>query len=195
MIKETSINRFCYPGLVLLAWLLAACCPDSDQKLDGKIGTWAPYGENQEIIFHNENQDSIRFKVKRIQRTETGYDRVCGSYDIETAEAILINEADTAFQFKISLTQEVLVKLDSYYRQPPAKNVSAMFNSISEHYVSFDWRDRYYKDIIINGKAYKEVLHIYGNTVPNTISFVEIYYAKNIGLIAFSNGNGWFYLP
>lgn len=161
--------------------------------MNNQIAAWAPYQDKQRITFHNERQDSVVFNVRRRQRTEIGYDQVCGSYDIETAESILINQADTAFQFKITLTQEVLVKLDSYYQPPPAPNVTAMFNSVSEKYVSFDWRDRYLPTVTLNGQLYQHVLHIYGNHVPNALTFREIYYAKEQGLVAFSNAAGWFY--
>ena len=182
-----------YTSLGLLLSGLAACCPDVDQKLNNQITAWAPYQENQVVSFQNERQDSVVFRARRRQHTEIGYEQVCGSYDIETAETILVHQADTAFQFKIALTQEVLVKLDSYYRQPPAPNVAAMFNSVAEKYVSFDWRDRYLSEITLNGQLYRNVLHIYGNNVPNALSFGEIYYAKEQGLVAFSNAAGWFY--
>ncbi|MDQ3291044.1 MAG: hypothetical protein M3Q05_07110 [Bacteroidota bacterium] len=155
---------------------------------------WGPYQPGQEIIFRNGNQDSITFKVRKLNRQEVGHDKVCGDYQIETQEAILINQADTAFQFNVVLTQEVLLKINSYYRQPPAKNVEAMFNSVSELYVTNDWRDQYLKEIILDGKVYKNVLHVYGNNVPNSISFIEIYYSREVGLVAFNiTAGGWYY--
>ncbi|RDC62582.1 hypothetical protein [Adhaeribacter pallidiroseus] len=181
--------------LLWLIILLSACCPDVDQNLNSKIKSWAPYFTNQEVVFQNEKQDSILFRIKKTNRTEIGHDKVCGNYDIETVETMLFNPADTTFQFKIALTQEVLLKLDSYRAQPRAKNLTAMFNTVSEQFVSDDWRDRYLSEISLNGKTYKNVLHIYANfPVPGT-SFLEIYYAQHVGLVAFSDFQGiWYYL-
>lgn len=192
-----NIKRFIefnWVTLWLLSGLLASCCPEADQKLDSAIVTWAPYQNNQKVVFKSENQDSVVFQVKQTSFTETGHDNVCGSYDIESLETVLVNQTDTAFQMNIVLTQRALVKLDSYYQQPATKNVSALFNSISEQYISHDWRDKYLKEISLNGKIYTNVLHIYGNDVPNNTSFIEIYYAKNVGLVAFTTGISHFYL-
>jgi hypothetical protein len=186
-------QRYIYSGWMWLTFLVAACCPDVDQNLNPNILTWAPYLPNQRVVFRNENQDSVIFVVQQKQRTETGYEQVCGSYDIQTAETVLVNQADTTFQFKITLTQEVLVKLDSYHLQPPAKNLSALFNSVSEQYVSDDWRDRYLKEINLNGTVYQNVLHVYGFNTPTATSFIDIFYGKDKGLLAFSNANGRFY--
>lgn len=196
MIIYRSIIK--YKELIILSWflfLIQACCPEVDQNLNEKILSWAPYTENQKLLFQNANQDSIVFKIKKNSRTETGHDKVCGSYDIETAEATLINQADTTFQFKVALTQEVLIKLNSYQLQPAAKNLSAMFNSVSEQFVNDDWRDRFLSEINLNGKLYKNVLHVYANSPLPGNSFLEIYYAQNIGLVAFNDFRGvWYYL-
>ncbi|QNF34530.1 hypothetical protein HUW51_18025 [Adhaeribacter swui] len=134
------------------------------------------------------------FKTKQVNRIEAGHDKVCGNYAIETAETILINQTDTTFQFKIALTQEILVKLDSYQTQPVTKSLSAMFNSVSEQFVSDDWRDRYLKEVNLNGVTYKNVLHVYANSPLPGTSIQEIYYAQNAGLVAFSDFNGiWYY--
>ncbi|PSR52878.1 hypothetical protein AHMF7605_04730 [Adhaeribacter arboris] len=178
-----------------MIFVLSSCCSNESLKLDAQISSWAPYQANQQIRFQNENQDSLSFRIRKIHRQETGQDKVCGDYQIETVETILTNQADTSFQFNVVLTQGVLVKLNSYYRQPPAKNVEALFNSVSELYITNDWRDQYLKEITLNGKVYKNVLHIYGNNVPNQVSFIEIYYSQNMGLVAFNNtAGGWFYL-
>ncbi len=181
--------------LSLLILLISGCCSNNDLKLNSLMPGWAPYQADQIITFQNQNQDSIIFKVSKLYRQETAQDKVCGDYQIETEETILTNQSDTGFQFHVVLTQEVLVKLNSYYQQPPAKNVEAMFNSVSELYITNDWRDQYLKEITLNGKIYKNVLHIYGNNVPNAISFIEIYYSRDVGLVAFNiSAGGWFYL-
>ncbi len=70
-----------------------------------------------------------------------------------------------------------------------------MFNSVSEQFVSDDWRDQYLKEITLNGKVYQNVLHVYGKNVPSATSFIEIYYTREVGLIAFNiSAGGWFYL-
>ncbi|QMU28537.1 hypothetical protein [Adhaeribacter radiodurans] len=194
MINSKKINVY-HSFLSLLVMLLSACCSNNDLNLNETIKAWAPYQLNQEVTFKNENQDSITFKVRKLNRREVGHDKVCGDYQIESAESILINQADTAFQLNIILTQEVLVKINSYYKQPPAKNVDAMFNSVSKLYITNDWRDQYLIEITLNGITYKNVLHIYGNNVPNPISFSEIYYSREVGLVAFNiSAGGWFYL-
>jgi hypothetical protein len=174
---------------------LQSCCPEADQNLHATIKSWTPYVPNQELVFGNEQQDLVLFKIKKTDRTETGHDKLCGNYAIETAETILVNQADTTFQFKIVLTQEVLMQLDSYQLQPAAKNLTAMFNTVSEQFVSNDWRDQYVSEINLNGKTYKNVLHIYANSPLPGTSFSEIYYAQKVGLIAFRDYQGvWYYL-
>ncbi len=180
--------------IILTALLLIACCPTVDQKLTVHVATWVPYKSNQILLFQNETRDTITFKVSSQERLETGHDKVCSNYTIQTAEVMLTNRADPAFFFKITLTQAVLVKFDSYYAQPPSKNLSAMFNAVSEQFVSDDWRDKYLSAIALNGKDYKNVLHLYANSPLAQTSFTELYYSKDLGLLAFSNQNGaWFY--
>ena len=192
----TFLKKYSEKGFLIgMLVLLQACCPDVDQNLNSKIKSWAPYTANQIVVFRSENQDSILFKTRNSERTETGHDKVCGSYAIETAETILVNQTDTIFQFKITLTQEVLLKLDSYQVQPAAKNATAMFNAVSEQFVSNDWRDQYIAEINLNGKTYKNVLHIYASSPLPGTSFLEIYYAQQVGLVAFSDFQGvWYYL-
>ena len=194
MVINTRYIVFNTRILWFMSLLLWGCCQESDQLLDPNIRKWAPYENKEELTFINENQDTVVFKVSQYTFMLTGYDKVCGNYNIETLQTKLINQTDTAFQLRVELSQQVLVTLESFYQQPPTKNVSALFNSISEQYISNDWRDQYIKEINLNGKMYGNVLHIYGNAIPNPVSFTEIYYAPDVGLVAFRNEFGMFYL-
>jgi len=154
-----------------------------------------PYQAQEKLIFKNETGDSITFNSSVRHYNQQTTDKVCGAYDVETRELILKLEADTAFQVHIVVSHEAVLSIKVFNKETLASNLLVQFNCMSEQFISNPWRDRYEKEQNENGKIYPQVLHIYGDQIGGVLSFADLLYAQNQGLIGFKAfDGGWFFL-
>jgi hypothetical protein len=73
---------------------------------------------------------------------------------------------------------------------PAGRNLAFLFNTISEQYISDPWRDHFLQEATLNGKTYTKVLYAFGFPNAGPLSFAEIYYGREVGLIGFKLFNG-----
>lgn len=178
--------------LYLLMLLVAAtgCCRDKDLSLSPAMEAWLPYAAGQQLTFAGPSGPKLVFMAELAYFNQEGTDKVCGSYDIETRQVTLTAQDDPHFKIELTLSHEILVGIKVRQANPPGQSLDILFNTISEHYISDPWRDKFYPQISLNGKTYHQVFHAYGNPGAGPLSFAEIYYGKQAGLIGFKLFSG-----
>ena len=180
---------------LLLFFISSSCCEQVDLKLQPATTACIPNSPQQKVIFRNETNDSVIFISSAKHYYQQATDKVCGTYDIETQETILKLQTDTAFQVKVVVSHEAVLSIKAFNKEVPGSNLDVQFNCISEQFISNPWRDRYETAQNINGKTYPQLLHVYGNQIGGVLSFADLLYAKNQGLIGFKVfGGGWYFL-
>jgi len=198
VINSYNLFRMYFRYLTFLFFILigSGCCEQEDLKLQPSLTAWMPYESPQKLIFRNETGDSLTFLSSVRHYNQQASDKVCGTYNIETRETILKLETDTTFQVQVVLSHEAVLNIKAYNKEIPGKNLFIQFNGVSEQFISDPWRDRYEKDQDINGRIYPQVLHVYGEQIGGVLSFADLLYARNEGLIGFKALNGaWYFLP
>ena len=179
----------------LIILITSGCCKQDDLVLPPSIAAWMPYSSQQKLYFKNETGDSLSFLASVRHYNQQATDKVCGAYNVETRETILELEKDTDFRVQVVLSHEAVVSIKVYNNAVPGSNLLVQFNSISEQFISDPWRDRYEKDQYVNGKNHPQVLRVYGNQIGGILSFSDLLYARNKGLIGFKLfGGDWYYL-
>ena len=180
---------------MFITLVCSGCCRQDDLTLQPSILGWMPYQAQQELVFKNETGDSITFLTSVRHYNQQAIDKVCGAYAVETRETILQLKTDTALQVQVVLSHEAVVSIKASNKVVPGNNLLVQFNSISKLFISDPWRDRYNKELNVNGKMYPEVLHVYGNQIGGTRSFADLLYARNEGLIGLKLfDGGWYFL-
>ena len=186
---------FKYLTFLLFLFIGSGCCKQDDLALQPSILAWMPYQSQQKVTFKNESNDSLTFMASVRHYNQQGTDKVCGAYAVKTRELILKLEKDTAFQVQVVLSHEAVVSIKVFNTEVPGNNLFVQFNSISEQFISDPWRDRYGKEQEVNGKIYPQVLHVYGNQIGGILSFADLLYARDKGLIGFKLfDGGWYFL-
>jgi len=184
-----------YLTFLFLIFVGSGCCGQDDLALQPSILAWMPYQSPQKLIFKNETGDSLTFITSVRHYNQQTTDKVCGAYNVETRETMLKLETDTAFQVQVVLSHEALLTIKPFHKEVPGSNLLVQFNCISEQFISDPWRDRYEKEQNVNGKIYPQVLHVYGNQVGGVLSFADLIYSRNEGLIGFKLfDSGWYFL-
>lgn len=187
--------NFRYSWLFFICLFFYSCCQQDNLPLTRNLITWSPYDKHQEITYTNQAGQSLTFKTITRHYEQSGEDKVCGTYNIETYEATLVPLSDPNFNIQIVLSHEVLVNIKAFITNPAATNLDIQFNAVSKQYVSDDWRDLYLKSVDLNGKNHQTVLRFFGIPVNHPLAFKEVYYAKDEGLVAFKTYAGdWYYL-
>ena len=166
-------------------FLLFSCCDDADLKLKSPIRDWLPYSAQQEIKFISQAGDTITFIANTQELNEKGNDKACGTYNIQTIQTTLTSPSEATVKTIISISHEVVVEIKVFNPANQTTNLNIKFNTVSELFISEDFRDKYFPELELNGKTYQQVLHGYGNRFTGNLYFADILYAKNIGLIGF----------
>ncbi|WP_146904012.1 hypothetical protein [Adhaeribacter aerolatus] len=176
-------------------FLLFSCCDDADLKLKLPIMAWLPYSAEQEIKFKSQAGDTISFLATTQEFNEKGNDKACGTYNIQTIQTTLTSPSDSTVKTVISVSHEVVVGIKVYNPVNQRSNLNIKFNTVSELFISDDFRDKYFLEAQMDGKTYQQVLHVYGDRRTGNLLFADILYAKNIGLIGFKTfDDKWYYL-
>jgi hypothetical protein len=188
------LSRFCF--CLLFLFILNGCCQEKDLLLSPALPAWAPYAGQQELTFANPGGDTLVLVADLSHFNQSGSDKLCGSYEIETLQVNLRAKEDPSFKVQVTLSHEILVRIKLLREEPPAQGLDITFNTISELYISDAWRDKFFKEIALNGKTYRNVLHAFGRPVAGDLSISEIYYGKEVGLIGFRlfSGDAYFLL-
>ncbi|WP_026464768.1 hypothetical protein [Adhaeribacter aquaticus] len=180
--------------ILCFSYLLAGCCNDSEVKLASSVFGWNPYTGPATIQLKSTTGETTTFSVQTKSYNQYGHDKICGSYPIETIETVLTQQ-DQDLQVQIILSHAALVSIKVSANNSSAKNLDIRFNAISEKYVTEDWQDKFYEEISLNGVSYKQVLWAHGTAYVGDQAFTDLYYGKDIGLIAFRTvASKWFYL-
>lgn len=182
------LTRILY--FLILLFAATGCCQDKDLPLSAALAPWIPYSPRQELVFSSSSGQKLVFVADLSHFNQEGSDKVCGSYDIETRQVHLTAQHDPDFKVQVTLSHEILVGIKVLRANPPGSGLDILFNTISEHYVSDPWRDRFYQQMSLNGKTYHHVLHAFGGTDAGPLSFSEIYYGRDTGLIGFQLFSG-----
>jgi hypothetical protein len=174
--------------------ILNACCREKDLLLSPALSAWAPYAGQQELTFASPAGDTLVFVADLSHFNQSGSDKVCGAYEVETLQVNLRARQDPSLMVQVSLSHEILVRIKVLRQDPPAQGMDITFNTISELYISDAWRDSFHKSLALNGKAYRNVLHAYGWPEAGLIPVSEIYYGPEVGLIGFRlfSGDAYF---
>jgi len=184
-----------YLFFILIIFISTNCCRQNDLNLNQSTTAWMPYKATKELFFTNETGDTIIFTFANRHYNQQATDKVCGAYNIETQETVLKMETDTAFQVHIVASHEAVLSIKVFNRQVPGNNLLVQFNCISGQFISDPWRDRYEEEQNVNGNIYPQVLHVYGNQIGGVLSFADLLYARNDGLIGFKLfDGGWYFL-
>ena len=188
------LPRICFSLFFLL--ILNACCREQDLALSPALTAWAPYAGQQELTFTSLAGDTLVFVADLSHFNQSGSDKACGAYEIETMQVNLKATEDPSLLIQVALSHEILVRIKVLRQDPPAQGLDITFNTISELYISDAWRDRFYKSVELNGRTYRDVLHAYGWPEAGAIPISEIYYGREVGLIGFRlfSGDAYFLL-
>jgi hypothetical protein len=177
-------------ALLILLMTVTGCCQEKDLPLSPALASWIPYVHQQEVTFQNAAGQKLVFLPELSHFNQEGSDKVCGSYDIETRQVTLSARDDPGFQVQVTLSHEILVGIKVLRTNPSGLGLDIRYNTLSEHLISDPWRDKYFQEISLNGKTYYQVLLAYGTTGAGPLSFSEIYYGKDAGLIGFKLFSG-----
>jgi hypothetical protein len=170
--------------------ILGSCCREKDLALSPALMAWAPYSGQQELTFMSPTGNKRTFVAGKAHFQQVGSDKACGSYAVETFQVKLRSVEDPGLTFQVTLSHEIVVRIKQLHTDSPVAGLAIDFNTISEHYISDPWRDRFYKKLVLNGKDYSNVLHAYGSGVAAGLFYREIYYGKGVGLIGFTLYSG-----
>jgi hypothetical protein len=177
-------------AFLILVLTLTGCCQEKDLPLSPALAPWIPYVHQQEVTFQNAAGQKLVFQAELFHFNQEGSDKVCGSYDIETRQVALTSRDDPGFQVQVTLSHEILVGIKVLRTDPAGLALDIRYNTLSEHLISDPWRDKYFREISLNGKTYHQVLLAYGTTGAGPLSFSEIYYARDAGLVGFKLFSG-----
>jgi hypothetical protein len=173
--------------LVLILLITASgCCRDQDLPLSPALAAWIPYQSGQQITFRSSAGHHLVFAADLSRFNQEGSDKVCGAYDIETRQVNLTSPDDPALKVQITISHQILVGIRILRNHPPGREMDILFNTISENYVSDPYRDKFLKEATLNGKTYRDVLHAYSNPGAGPLSFTDLYYGKELGLVGFT---------
>jgi hypothetical protein len=175
----------CLAAILIGSFFLTSCCSDTDLKIINPLRAWIPYKSQQELKFKSEFGDTIIFNAVTREYNQQATDKACGAYDIQTIQTSLSTPSDSTFSTLITISHEVVFGIKVYSLNTKANNLDIKFNTVSELFISEDFRDKYLQELPVNGKTYQQVLHVYGNRMPGNLFFADILYAKNIGLVGF----------
>ena len=189
-------TQFNYFTLLFLCLLGSSCCRQADLTIQPALAAWQPYTGSEKLIFTNETgSDTISFTTSVRQFNQQAHDKVCGAYNVETEEAKLKFTADTSFQVRTQISHEAVLSIQVTNKQPAGSNLYVQYNGISDQFISDSWRDRLKTGETVNGVIYPQLLHVYGNQISGILSFSDLLYAKNKGLVGFKLFDGdWYFL-
>ena len=176
-------TRLLYCLMLILTAI--GCCRDQDLPLNPSMTAWIPYAPGQEVTFVNESGHKMVFLAGLSHFNQEGSDKVCGTYDIETRQVNLTSRDEPGFKVQITISHEVLVGIKVYRDTPAGRSLEILFNTISGGYISDPYRDQFLPSASLNGRTYPKVLNAFGNTGAGPLSFQEIYYGREAGLIGF----------
>ena len=186
---------FNYLTLLIVGLLGSSCCRQSDLTIQPALASWQPYTSPEKLVFTNETgTDTLRFTTSLRQFNQPAHDKVCGTYAVETREAILKLMADTSFQVRVLISHEAVLSIQVTNKQPVGSNLYIQYNGVSDQFISDPWRDRLKAEETINNVSYPQLLHVYGDQIPGRLSFSDLLYAKNKGVVGFKLfEGGWYY--
>ena len=182
-------------GYFVICFLFFSCCDEADLKILSPTRAWNNYQGQQEFKFRSESGDTISFNAVTQEYNEKATDNACGNYDVQTIQTTLISPSDPKLKTIVSVSHQVVVNIKAINTENQNLNLNIKFNTVSELFISDDWRDKFLNEVPVNGKKYNQVLHVYGLQVPGDLAFADFLYAKGFGLIGFKTfDNKWFYL-
>jgi hypothetical protein len=182
-------------GYFVICFLFFSCCEEADLKILSPARAWNNYKGQQEFKFRSESGDTISFNAFTREYFQKAADNACGNYEVQTIQTTLTSPADPKLKTIVAVSHEVVVSIKTMYIENQNLNLNIKFNTVSELFISDDWRDKYLHEVPVNGKKYNQVLHVYGQQVPGDLVFADFLYAKGFGLIGFKTfDNKWFYL-
>ncbi|MGV3504201.1 MAG: hypothetical protein ACO1O1_10860 [Adhaeribacter sp.] len=175
---------------LLLLLCASACCREKDLHLSPAMAAWLPYTQGQQLTFTGPNGKKLEFTATLASFNQQGSDKACGAFAIETRQVQLRPMQDPDFVVQATLSHEVLVGLRVFRGNPPGGSLEILYNTVSEYLVSDPWRDRLLQELPLNGKTYHKVLYAYGSSGAGDLSFAEMYYARDKGLVGFKLFSG-----
>jgi hypothetical protein len=181
--EDVMPTRLLYCLMLILT--ATGCCRNQDLPLNPTLTSWIPYASGQEITFVNEGGHKLVFHAGLSHFNQEGSDKVCGSYDIETRQVNLTSRDEPGFKVQVTISHEILVGIKVLRTDPAALGLDILYNTISGDYISNPYRDRFLPEATLNGKTYPQVLSAFGTPAAGPLSFDEIYYGREAGLIGF----------
>lgn len=190
-----STNTYPHLPFLFLFLFLAGCCGKNDLHLASDLKpAWIPYQPHQNLTFIGEKGDTLNFLTEVRTYYQENTDQVCGPYHIQTEEVTFITPMDPDLRLVVSLSHEIVLNLKAFRTDSKVTGLEAKFNTVSDLYISHDWRDDYAEEKNINGQNFFRVLQVFGNPTPGALSFSEILYAQDKGLVGIKTfAGGWYY--